>query len=94
MKKCIICQTNPSTCSAIVGGKYYEEVCESCKLANNRVSPGHAEWSRGIDSQDHEADLQQPYSADGSINTKFVKLYPKQAAAVLTPEELEKAMRK
>lgn len=62
-------------------------------MRNNKVSSGHAEWNRTIDMQDHEADIQQPYNKDGTINTRFAKLYPKQAKALFTEVELRNANR-
>lgn len=72
---------------------YYREVCGSCKLSNNIVSSGHASWSRTIDIEDHEADVQQPYNSDGTINTRFAKLYPKQAKVLFTEEQIRNANR-
>lgn len=64
-----------------------------CTAALNpvKVSSGAAEWDRVIDAQDHESDIQQPYNADGSINARFAKLYPRQAAALFTPEQIRDA---
>ncbi len=72
---------------------YYKLVCDRCKLANATVSSGHANWSRTIDIEDHEADVMQPYNADGTINTRFARLYPKQAKALFTPDDLRNAER-
>lgn len=94
MKVCDLCQINPPTRSAVVDGEYCESLCDSCLLVNNKVSSGDARWSRTIDTEDHQADLMQPHNADGSVNTDFVKLYPKQAKAVFTSEQITKAMRK
>lgn len=55
------------------------------------MSSGHARWNRSIDTEDHEHEIQQPYNADGSINTKFAKLYPMQAGKLFTPEEIRRA---
>ncbi len=90
---CELCEKNPSSASAILNGKYYKNICNDCKLSNNRVSSGHAVWSRGVDLEDHEHEIQQPYNADGSINTRFAKLYPKQAKALFTEVELRQAER-
>ena len=93
MSTCDICHQNSSSCSAIVDGVYYKDVCDSCKLLNNKVSSGHATWSRSIDVEDNEAEIQQPYNADGTINTRFAKLYPTQAKALFTEEQLRNAER-
>ncbi len=90
---CELCEKNKSSVSAILNGTYYKNLCTECKLSNNKVSSGHAVWSRGVDLEDHEHEIQQPYNADGSINTRFAKLYPKQAKALFTSEELRNAER-
>lgn len=91
MSKCDICKINHADYSAILDGKYYSRVCRSCKTAHNQVSSGHARWSRGIDLEDNEHEIQQPYNADGTINVRFAKLYPEQAKALFTDEEIRKA---
>lgn len=93
MKLCELCKTNQSSCSAVLGAVYYKYVCENCRLANNVVSSGHAKWSRTIDIEDNEAAVQQPWNADGTINTRFAKLYPEQAKALFTPEQIRNANR-
>jgi hypothetical protein len=55
------------------------------------VSSGDARWQRTIDAEDHEAEIQQPWNADGSINTRFAKLYPTQAAALFSEKEIRDA---
>lgn len=95
MNICEKCKKNPSSHSAIVAGIYYKHLCDDCKIdlgKNQTPSSGHARWSRGIDLEDHEADIQQPWNADGTPNARFAKMYPKQAHAVLTEDELRKAV--
>lgn len=93
--KCDKCLSDVShVSSAVVKGVYYRAICAPCLNEATVVSSGHARWSRSIDVEDHEHELQQPYNADGSINTRFAKLYPKQAQAIFTPEELDAANRK
>lgn len=94
MAKCSKCTKRDATAAGIVKGVYYKDICQSCLNEQNVVSSGHARWSRSIDAEDHEADIQQPWNADGTINTRFAKLYPRQAKAVFTPEELDRANRK
>lgn len=93
LKPCELCKTNKSECSAVLNGVYYKHVCGSCKLSNNVVSSGHANWNRTIDIEDNEAAVQQPWNADGTINTRFAKLYPTQAKALFTPEQIRNANR-
>jgi len=80
--------------SLVVQGKYYPKICSECryKLAPIITSSGDARWQRTIDLEDHEHEIQQPYNADGSINVRFARLYPEQAKALFTPDQLRKAM--
>lgn len=80
--------------SAIIDGVYHKNVCGTCNAKANVVSSGHARWARSIDAEDREADVQQPYNADGSINVRFAKMHPVQAKALFTSEEIAKADRK
>lgn len=88
--KCLVCLQNEATGSAIVEGTYFKEVCDSCK-PHSHVSSGHARWERSIDAEDHESEIIQPYGADGGINPKFAKLYPKQAKALFSDKEIRDA---
>lgn len=87
---CDKCKTHPASLSAVVDGVYYRNLCHSCKPLP-KVSSGHARWERDLDVQDNEADIQQPYNADGTINVRFAKLYPQQAAVLFTPEQIRDA---
>lgn len=80
--------------SAVINNVYYASVCDRCLAENAQVSSGDARWQRSVDAEDHEHDVLQPYGADGEPNADFIKAYPKQAKAVLTPEEIERAVRK
>lgn len=94
MSKCSVCKTNPSELSAVVSGVFYKDLCRDCKaLLHKGQSPssGHARWERSIDAEDHEGDIQQPYNADGTINVKFAKLYPKQAKELFSEEQIRNA---
>jgi len=90
---CAICHQNKGDSSAIIGGVYYKRVCDRCKLRGAQASAGHARWSRSIDLEDHEHEIQQPYNADGTINARFAKLYPAQAKILFTSEQLRDANR-
>lgn len=78
---------------AIINGTYYTSVCSSCNGKSSQVSSGHARWARSVDVEDRQADLLQPYNADGSINADFCKRYPQQSKAVFTDEQIVKALR-
>lgn len=91
MNKCEICHDNVGTFSAIIDEIYYKNLCLKCKSKNIKISSGHARWARSVDLEDHEADIMQPFNADGSINTRFAKLYPKQAAELFDQQQLRDA---
>lgn len=92
-KSCTRCDRNLATTSIVAGDVYFKDICRVCKavLAPVKVNSGHARWARDIDIMDHEADIQQPYNSDGSINVKFARLYPRQANALFTVDQLRKA---
>lgn len=94
MSKCSECKAKEATIRAMIEGVYYSGLCAACKATlsvGQSVSSGHARWARGIDLEDNEAVIQQPRNVDGTPNRKFIRLYPQQAAAVLTEEEMRKA---
>lgn len=86
---CENCHQNPAEIGIIVEGKY-SKVCADCKPLP-QISSGHARWERGVDLEDHEAEIMQPYNADGTINARFAKLYPKQAKALFNDKQLRDA---
>lgn len=90
---CEICHTNVASVSAIVNDTFYKYVCSSCNAKKSQVSSGHARWMRGVDVEDHQFDLAQPWNADGTPNVDFIRAYPKQSAAVFTQEQMDKAVR-
>lgn len=93
---CTNCHQNKAEHSAVIKGVYYEGLCDGCFKLLNRgqvVSSGHARWARSIDTEDHEADIQQPYGKDGKPNAKFIKLYPRQASYVFDEKQMRDASR-
>lgn len=90
---CQKCHSNPSSGAAVIQGVYYASICSDCISGTVIVSSGDARWRRSVDAEDHEAEIQQPYMSDGSINTRFAKLYPKQAAALFTEKQIRDANR-
>jgi len=93
MAICELCETNSGVVSAIINGVYHRSVCSSCNGKSAVVSSGHARWARSVDLEDNEAAVQQPHNSDGTINTRFAKLYPEQARALFSEDELRKADR-
>lgn len=62
-------------------------------MTRPNVSTGAARWNRTIDAEDHEAEIQQPYNKDGTINAGFAKMYPRQAKALFTDKQIRDANR-
>lgn len=92
MAKCDLCGIRDGNLSAVVRGIFYKHVCIMCN-SNDQVSSGHARWLRSVDAEDHQFDLAQPYNADGTPNSDFIRAYPKQSEAVFTKEQMDKAVR-
>ena len=92
--QCEICKANNSVGSAVIDGQYVKDICARCKVSGIKTSSGHARWLQNVDVEDHSADIMQPHNADGTLNTDFAKLYPEQAKAVFTEDDIAEAMRK
>lgn len=95
MAKCSVCKQREGSKSAIVKGSYYSKICGQCYedlLADNTVSTGHADYERGRDTEEHEADIRQPWN-NGKLDSEFVRLYPETAKKIATPEEINRAIR-
>lgn len=89
---CTVCNEREATNATVIAGVYYPRLCNICKtrlLQPQSPSSGAADWARGRDAEDHEWDIQQPYS-NGQINPGFIKAYPDKARSMFTPEELRK----
>lgn len=80
------------TKSGVIQSVYYKSLCGICISENSQVSSGDAQWQRTIDSEDHEAEIQQPWRSDGSPNPKFIALYRDKAAHIFTEDEMRKAI--
>lgn len=95
MSKCELC-SNEGSKSTIVNAKYYRSICDGCYdslLTGNSVSSGHADYERGRDAEDHEADIMQPLGPGGIPSAEFIKLYPDTAKKIFTREEISRAIR-
>lgn len=94
MAKCSECLREDGSITAVIQGRYYPSLCGACKArlnAGQAVSSGAARWSRTIDLEDHEADIQQPHNADGTPNGRFCRLYPDKAKYLFTDEQIRRA---
>jgi len=91
--KCTLNCPREAIKSAVIGGVYYPNICHahiSQLSKKQRPSSGHAAWERGRDLEDHEADIAQPYSADGKPNPVFIRAYPEKARQHFSDEEIRK----
>lgn len=74
---------------AIVNGKF-GQYCQKCIEGVQRIAdPGHAQYSRDKDRDDHEVDLIQPWDSKGTPNREFIRHYPEESKDMFTQEELE-----
>lgn len=93
---CEVCKKRPSTGSAIINEIYYRSLCRTCKAtiteSASHVSSGAADYDRGRDAEEHEADYIQPFPGN-KPSSEFIHLYPEQAKAMMTPEEIDRATR-
>lgn len=95
MTQCQVCKQRPGVKSSVINDAYYCSICEPCYeqlVSGHEISSGHAEWERGRDFEDHEADVRQPFN-NGKLDPEFVKLYPDTAHKIASPDEIAKALR-
>lgn len=93
---CENCQKREGTKSTIIYERYYQAICESCyaaALSSHSTSTGHADYERGRDFEEHEADVIQPTGRDGKPSAEFIHLYPERAKSMFTPDEIRDAYR-
>lgn len=93
--KCENCQIRDSVKSSIIIGHYYRNICQQCYdnlTAIQSGSSGQAEYDRGRDAEEHEADMRQPYT-DGKPDIEFIKLYPETARKLFNEEQINTAER-
>lgn len=94
MSKCEQC-SNEGVKSSIVADYYYRSLCYACYdhlIKQQSPSTGQADYDRGRDIEEHEADIIQPNSG-GRPSAEFIHLYPKQAKLMFTPDEIDQATR-
>lgn len=94
--KCEVCKRTVPTKGSIIGDIYYRHICSTCYsdlMEYEKLSSGEAEYNRGRDAEEHEADYRQPYT-DGEIDPEFVRLYPERAKQMWTAEEIDRALRR
>lgn len=82
MNTCQSCRKSRQTRTAIVNGKYYKHICDSC-IGNNddSISSNAAGYERRRGYEDHAHETLQPYDANGP-NAEFARLYPGTAKKV------------
>jgi hypothetical protein len=95
MTKCQVCKKAKQTRTALVNGKYYKAVCNSC-LGNNEdeINSSVAGYERRRVYEDDADSTVQPYDANGKPRSEFFRLYPDAAKKTFTREELDQVKRK
>ena len=91
--RCKSCKQAEAAVSGVVKGEYVSNVCRDCfqsKLTDQRISSGHADYMRSRDVEDHEADIVQPYTKDGTPAPQFIQLYPERAMKMFSEQELRR----
>lgn len=83
-KLCESCHKSRSqTKTAMVGGKYYKSICDSCLgQAEDDISGNAASYERRRGYEDNAQDTIQPYDANGKPRVEFLRLYPAAALKV------------
>jgi len=72
--------------SAVFNGKY-GLYCKDC--LSRKEHAGIASYSREKDREAHQADLVQPWNADGSPSKDYARLYPEMVDEMYSKEEKE-----
>lgn len=90
MRNCDNCHRKLPTQSAVINGKF-GEYCNDCISGVQRShNPRSAQYARDRDWEAHEADMLQPWDANGKPSREFIRNYPEEAHVNFTQEELEK----
>jgi hypothetical protein len=90
---CHIPKTHTKT--AIVGGKYYKNICNNCLVgSDDGVSSGVAGYERRRGYEDNAADTIQPFDANGKPRLEFLRLYPQAALKTFGREVVDELKRK
>lgn len=92
---CQVCNKRPSLKSSVIADVYYSAICAQCYeqlVSGQEVSSGHADWERGRDFEEHEADTRQPFN-NGKLDPTFAKLYPDTARKIASQDEINEALR-
>lgn len=99
MSKGVICESchmhKIHTKTAMVGGKYYKNICLNCLGAGeDGVSGGAAGFDRRRQYEDNAQDTIQPYDANGKPRLEFYRLYPEAGLKVFGAKVVEELKRK
>jgi hypothetical protein len=95
MNKCQVCKQREGSKSSVIADTYYPAICDICYdrlLTGQTTSSGHADWMRGRDFEEHEADTRQPFN-NGKLDSTFAKLYPDTARKIASQDEINEALR-
>jgi hypothetical protein len=93
---CQKCKSNIETVSAMVGSKYYPDICRPCLSmlkGDSSFSSGFQGFDRRRTYEDYAQDTVQPWDANGKPRLEFLRLYPAQAAKTYDKDTLEQLKR-
>lgn len=92
---CEVCSEKKYCRGTIIGDNYYKAVCNGCYALLTEdmgVSSGQADYNRGRDAEEHEADMIQPW-VNGKPSGEFINLYPERSKTLFTDDEFDQATR-
>lgn len=85
---CENCGLDKQTRGAMVKGKFYSSICDSCISGENRIAGAQAaQFAREADQREFARDIIQPFEGD-KPNPEFIRAYPKEAENYFSKEEL------
>lgn len=87
--KCSNCkQPCDGTKSAVIGGVYYADICDTCAKSGAQ-QPHDAAFNREREREESAKEILQPFNPNGSINQDFAYAYPEQAAEMFGEDKLK-----
>lgn len=92
---CQVCNKLDGIKGSIIQDVYYGSICTNCYVRLTVIeqpSSGQASYDRGRDTEEHEADIRQPYT-EGKPDAGFIHLYPERAKQMFSHEEIDQATR-
>jgi hypothetical protein len=87
-ENCNLCGLPGHLTTGVVQGKF-GAYCKHCIQGSKRMAnPGHAQYSRARDREDHLKDMIQPRDFNGRPNREFIHAYPTESKQMFNEKEL------